>query len=110
VCSSDLRALVVVAQQHLAGEQVRPGRLQRAVEGAPSLLGLGQQLGARDRVLFRHPTRAHMLAGQFLLGTDDERAAELLEQAAVQSEELGVPHLAEKARAVAAGGERLRQG
>jgi hypothetical protein len=44
------------------------------------------------------------------LGQDDERAAELLEQAAAQSEELGVPHLADKARAVAAGGERMRQG
>jgi class 3 adenylate cyclase/tetratricopeptide (TPR) repeat protein len=63
------------------------------------------------RVLDRplEATRAHLLAGQLLLGHDDERARELLDEAAAQSEELGVPHLAEKARSVAAGGEPLRQ-
>ncbi|HEX6651384.1 MAG TPA: adenylate/guanylate cyclase domain-containing protein [Thermoleophilaceae bacterium] len=55
-------------------------------------------------------TRARLLAGQLLRGHDDERARELLEQAAQQSEELGVAHLAEKARALAAGSEQLRQG
>jgi predicted ATPase/class 3 adenylate cyclase len=63
---------------------------------------------ALDRPL--EATRARLLAGQVLIGTDDERAQELLDQAAAQSEELGVPHLAEKARGVAAGGDRLRQG
>jgi class 3 adenylate cyclase/tetratricopeptide (TPR) repeat protein len=63
------------------------------------------------RVLDRplEATRAHLLAGQLLLGHDDERARELPDEAAAQSEELGVPHLAEKARSVAAGGEPLRQ-
>src|SRR4029079_5845625 len=63
---------------------------------------------ALDRPL--EATRAVLLAGPLLIGTDADRAREVLEQAAMQSEELGVPHLAEKARAVAAGGERLRQG
>ena len=62
---------------------------------------------ALDRPL--EATRAHLLAGQLLIGTDDERAQELLEQAAAQSDDLGVPHLAERARAVALDGERLRQ-
>jgi hypothetical protein len=45
------------------------------------------------------------------MGHDDERARELLEEAAEQSDALGVAHLAEKARAIAmGGGERLRQG
>jgi class 3 adenylate cyclase/tetratricopeptide (TPR) repeat protein len=54
-------------------------------------------------------TRARLLAGQLLLGHDDERARGLLEEAAEQSDELGVPHLAERARAIAAAGDRLRQ-
>jgi hypothetical protein len=54
-------------------------------------------------------TRARLLAGQLLRGHDDDRARELLEQAAQQSEELGVAHLAEKARALASGSEQLRQ-
>ena len=59
---------------------------------------------ALDRPL--EATRARLLAGQLLLGHDDERGRELLEQAAEQSDELGVPHLAEKARAIAAGSDR----
>jgi hypothetical protein len=43
-----------------------------------------------------------------LLGHDDTRAQELLEKAATDSDELGVAHLAEKARAAAAATERLR--
>jgi tetratricopeptide (TPR) repeat protein len=54
-------------------------------------------------------TRARLLAGQMLLGYDNERAVELLAQAAAQSEELGVAHLAEKARAAAEGAEGIRQ-
>jgi hypothetical protein len=50
-----------------------------------------------------------MLAGQLLLGHDDERARRVLEEAAEQSDALGVAHLAEKARAAAEGTERLRQ-
>jgi hypothetical protein len=76
--------------------------------GAELLAEAEEAWRALDRPL--EATRARLLAGQLLLGQDDERAAELLEQAAAQSEELGVPHLADKARAVAAGGERMRQG
>jgi hypothetical protein len=62
---------------------------------------------ALDRPL--EATRARLLAGQLLKGHDDERARELLEQAADQSDELGVAHLAERARALAASSEQLRQ-
>ena len=71
--------------------------------GAELLAEAEEAWRALDRPL--EATRARLLAGQLLLGHDDERARELLEQAADQSEELGVPHLAEKARAIA-GGER----
>ena len=80
-----------------------PAGRRRAAGGGRG--GAGARSTGRSR-----PRAARLLAGQLLLGHDDERAAELLEQAAVQSEALGVPHLADKARAVAAGGERLRQG
>jgi adenylate cyclase len=76
--------------------------------GAELLAAAEEAWRALDRPL--EATRAHLLAGQLLLGHDDDRAQELLEEAATQSDELGVPHLAEKARAVAAGGERLQQG
>jgi tetratricopeptide (TPR) repeat protein len=52
-------------------------------------------------------TRAHLLAGQVLLGHDDTRACELLAEAAAEGERLGVAHLAEKARTAAATTERL---
>ena len=77
------------------------------VAGAELLAEAEEAWRALDRPL--EATRARLLAGQVLLGRDDERARELLEQAATQSEELGVPHLAEKARAAAAAGEPLRQ-
>jgi hypothetical protein len=77
------------------------------VAGAALLAEAEDAWRALDRPL--EATRARLLAGQVLLGHDDERARELLEQAATQSEELGVPHLAEKARATARGGEPLRQ-
>ncbi len=76
------------------------------VAGAALLAEAEDAWRALDRPL--EATRAHLLAGQLLLGTDDERAHELLEEAAARSEELGVAHLAEKARAIAANGERLR--
>jgi predicted ATPase/class 3 adenylate cyclase len=75
--------------------------------GAALLAEAEEAWRALDRPL--EATRAHLLAGQLLLGHDDERARELLEEAAAQSEELGVPHLAEKARTIAASGEPLRQ-
>jgi class 3 adenylate cyclase/tetratricopeptide (TPR) repeat protein len=75
--------------------------------GAGLLAEAEEAWRALDRPL--EATRAHLLAGQLLLGHDDERARVLLEEAGEQSAELGVPHLAEKARAVAAGGEPLRQ-
>jgi hypothetical protein len=77
------------------------------VAGAELLAEAEGAWRALDRPL--EATRARLLAGQLLRGHDDDRARELLEQAAQQSEELGVPHLAEKARALATG-EQLRQG
>ncbi len=77
------------------------------VAGADLLAEAEDAWRALDRPL--EATRAHLLAGQLLLGSDDERAQELLEEAAVRSEELGVQHLAEKARGIATGGERLRR-
>ncbi|HZB77263.1 MAG TPA: adenylate/guanylate cyclase domain-containing protein [Solirubrobacteraceae bacterium] len=67
-----------------------------AEEGAGLLLEAEDAWRALDRPL--EATRARLLAGQVLLGTDDERAGALLADAAAQSDELGVPHLAEKAR------------
>ena len=43
-----------------------------------------------------------MLAGQALAGHDADRSRELLEEAAAEIERLGVPHLAERARSLAA--------
>jgi len=77
------------------------------VAGAELLAEAEKAWRALDRPL--EATRARLLAGQVLLGHDDERARELLAMAAEQSDSLGVPHLAEKARALAAGGERLQQ-
>ena len=77
------------------------------VAGAALLAEAEEAWRALDRPM--EATRAHLLAGQLLIGHDDERARELLEEAATQSEELGVPHLAEKARTIAAVGEPLRQ-
>jgi class 3 adenylate cyclase/tetratricopeptide (TPR) repeat protein len=74
--------------------------------GADLLAEAEEAWRALDRPL--EATRARLLAGQFLLGHDDERARTLLEEAAAQSDSLGVPHLAEKARAAAEDG-RLRQ-
>jgi hypothetical protein len=75
--------------------------------GAELLAEAEEAWRALDRPL--EATRARLLAGQLLVGHDDERARELLEEAAQQSDKLGVPHLAERARQVAAAGERMRQ-
>ena len=80
---------------------------ENPVAGAELLAEAEKAWRALDRPL--EATRARLLAGQVLLGHDDERAQELLQMAAEQSDSLGVPHLAEKARALAAGGERLQQ-
>ena len=48
--------------------------------------------------------RCRLLAGQRLASIDLERSRELLEQAAVETERLGVPHLAARARGLAASG------
>ena len=74
--------------------------------GAELLAEAEEAWRALDRPM--EATRARLLAGQILLGTDDERAAKLLAEAAEQSEALGVPHLADKARAAMRAGP-LRQ-
>jgi hypothetical protein len=73
--------------------------------GAALLAEAEQAWRELDRPL--EATRARLLAGQVLLGHDDERARELLDEAALESERLGVPHLADKARETAAAAERL---
>jgi hypothetical protein len=77
-------------------------------EAGAELLGEAEKAWrALDRPL--EATRARLLAGQVLLPHDPDRAQGLLAEAAEQSDSLGVPHLAEKARAVAEdGGLRLR--
>jgi tetratricopeptide (TPR) repeat protein len=75
------------------------------VAGAALLAEAEEAWRALDRPL--EATRAHLLAGQVLLGHDDARAGELLATAAAESERLGVAHLAEKARTAAATAERL---
>jgi hypothetical protein len=47
--------------------------------------------------------RSRLLAGQVLAESDPERSRELLDEAAEETARLGVPHLAERARALAAG-------
>ena len=71
------------------------------VEGAALL---GQAAGAwqdLDRPL--EAARSRLLAGRVLLAADPEGGRELLDAAAVEIERLGVPHLAQRARALAAG-------
>jgi class 3 adenylate cyclase/tetratricopeptide (TPR) repeat protein len=46
--------------------------------------------------------RCTLLAGQVLAGHDPQRSRELLERAAAETDRLGVPHLAERARSLAA--------
>jgi hypothetical protein len=56
---------------------------------------------ALDRPL--EAARSRLLAGRILLPADPERGREHLDAAAAEIERLGVPHLAERARALAAG-------
>ncbi len=56
--------------------------------------GLGRPLEA---------ARCGLMAGQRLVGVQPDRARELLEAAAVETERLGVPHLAKRARALVPG-------
>ncbi len=73
---------------------------QDPVEGA-ELLGQAEAAWAElDRPL--EAVRSRLLAGQILLRSDPRRGRELLEEGAVESERLGVPHLAVKARAAVA--------
>ncbi len=73
---------------------------QDPAEGA-ELLGQAEAAWAElDRPL--EAVRSRLLAGQILLRSDPRRGRELLEEGAVESERLGVPHLAVKARAAVA--------
>jgi class 3 adenylate cyclase/tetratricopeptide (TPR) repeat protein len=69
-------------------------------EGARLLAEAAEAWQALDRPL--EATRARLLGGQVLLSVDAARGRELLELAASESERLGVPHLAERARSLAA--------
>jgi tetratricopeptide (TPR) repeat protein len=86
---------------HAAALEARGVTHEDATEGAALLAEAEEAWRALDRPL--EATRARLLAGQLLVGSDDERAQALLASAAEQSDALGVPHLAEKARAVALG-------
>jgi hypothetical protein len=44
--------------------------------------------------------RCRLMAGQRLVGSEPDRARDLLEAAAAECERLGVPHLASRARAL----------
>jgi glutathione S-transferase len=70
-------------------------------EGAALLAEAARAWQLLDRPL--EAARSRLLAGRVLLSADPERARELLDAAAVEIERLGVPHLAQRARALAAG-------
>jgi tetratricopeptide (TPR) repeat protein len=70
-------------------------------EGAALLHEAAAAWGELDRPL--EAARAGLLAGQALTGVEPERARSLLEAAAEEIERLGVGHLAERARSLAAG-------
>jgi class 3 adenylate cyclase/tetratricopeptide (TPR) repeat protein len=70
-------------------------------EGAALLAEAARAWQALDRPL--EAARSRLLAGRVLITVDVERGRELLDAAAVEIDRLGVPHLAERARALAAG-------
>jgi tetratricopeptide (TPR) repeat protein len=69
-------------------------------EGAELLLQAEAAWAELERPL--EAARCRLLAGSALAGHDPERSRELLETAAAESERLGVAHLAERARELAA--------
>ena len=70
-------------------------------EGARLLLEAESAWTGLERPL--EAVRSRALAGRVLVGVDAEAGRRLLEEAAVESERLGVAHLAERARAAAGG-------
>jgi hypothetical protein len=71
-----------------------------AAEGASLLAEAEAAWVELDRPL--EAARSRLLAGQRLTADDPARARSLLEAAAEDLDRLGVPHLAERARAAAA--------
>jgi class 3 adenylate cyclase/tetratricopeptide (TPR) repeat protein len=71
-----------------------------AKEGSDLLSEAARAWQALDRPL--EAARSRLLAGRVLIGVDPGRSRELLDAAAVEIERLGVPHLAQRARALAA--------
>jgi tetratricopeptide (TPR) repeat protein len=69
-------------------------------EGSDLLSEAARAWQALDRPL--EAARSRLLAGRVLIGVDPGRSRELLDAAAVEIERLGVPHLAQRARALAA--------
>ena len=69
-------------------------------EGAKLLTEAAAAWQALDRPL--EAARSRLLAGQVLIAAEPSRGRELLEGAAAETEELGVAHLAQRARALAA--------
>ena len=84
-----------------AALEARGVSAEDAHEGAELLSQAAVAWTELDRPL--EAARSRLLAGQQLLGAYPERGRELLDEAAVESERLGVPHLSRRARALAAG-------
>ena len=84
-----------------AALEARGVSLPDPLEGSRVLQQAAEVWSALDRPL--EAARSRLLAGQVLLSADPGRARELLEEAALEVESLGVPHLSERARSLAAG-------
>ncbi len=84
------RAAALEAQGVTAGE---------AREGAALLQEAREAWAALDRPL--EAARCDLLAGRLLAEVDPDRSGELLQASAAATERLGVPHLSERARALA---------
>jgi hypothetical protein len=82
-----------------AALEARGAATEDPQEAAALLTEAAQAWRALDRPL--EATRARLLAGQLLIVSDPDRGRELLEIAAAECEEMGVGHLAARARTLA---------
>jgi tetratricopeptide (TPR) repeat protein len=83
-----------------AALEARGAAMEDPREGVALLTEAAHAWRALDRPL--EAARARLLAGQMLLRADADDGRELLEAAAAETEGLGVAHLAQRARALAA--------
>jgi tetratricopeptide (TPR) repeat protein len=82
-----------------AALEARGATADDPAEAAALLTEAARAWRALDRPL--EATRSRLLAGQLLRASDAERGRELLDAAAAECDELGVPHLAARARTMA---------